>query len=38
MELDRYTDQEIAQAILRRDTFITKGYLRTVNYILMLNS
>lgn len=27
MELDRYTDQEIAQAILRRDTFITKAYL-----------
>lgn len=27
MELDRYTDQEIARAILRRDTFITKEYL-----------
>lgn len=27
MELDHYTDQEIAQAILRRDTFITKEYL-----------
>lgn len=27
MEIDRYTDQEIAQAILRRDTFITKEYL-----------
>lgn len=27
MEIDRYTDQEIVQAILRRDTFITKEYL-----------
>lgn len=27
MELNLYTDQEIAQAILRRDTFITKEYL-----------
>ncbi|MDE6098277.1 MAG: sigma-70 region 4 domain-containing protein [Muribaculaceae bacterium] len=27
MEIDRYTDQEIAQAILHRDTFITKEYL-----------
>lgn len=27
MDLDHYTDQEIAQAILRRDTFITKEYL-----------
>jgi len=27
MELYRYTDQEIVQAILRRDTFITKDYL-----------
>lgn len=27
METDRYTDQEIAQAILCRDTFITKEYL-----------
>lgn len=27
MEIDHYTDREIAQAILRRDTFITKEYL-----------
>lgn len=27
MEIDRYTDQEIAEAIIRRDTFITKEYL-----------
>ncbi|MBO5062018.1 MAG: sigma-70 family RNA polymerase sigma factor, partial [Prevotella sp.] len=27
MEIDRYTDQEIAQAILRRDILITKEYL-----------
>lgn len=27
MEIDLYTDYEIAQAILRRDTFITKEYL-----------
>lgn len=27
MEIDRYTDQQIAQAILRRDTLITKEYL-----------
>lgn len=27
MDLDRYTDREIVQAILRRDTFITKAYL-----------
>lgn len=27
MEIDHYTDQEIVQAILSRDTFITKEYL-----------
>lgn len=27
MELNHYTDQKIVQAILRRDTFITKEYL-----------
>lgn len=27
MEIDRYTDQEIAEAIIRRNTFITKEYL-----------
>ncbi len=27
MNIDRYTDREIAKAILRRDTFITKEYL-----------
>ncbi len=27
MEIGHYTDQEIAQAILRRDTFVTKEYL-----------
>lgn len=31
MELDRYTDQKIAQAMLRRDSFISKEYLRKVN-------
>ena len=34
MEIDRYTDQEIVQAILRRDTFITKEYLYRKCYSL----
>lgn len=35
MELDLYTDQEIAQEILRRDTFITKEYLYRKCYPLI---
>lgn len=34
MEIDHYTDQEIVQAILSRDTFITKEYLYRKCYTL----